>query len=131
MNVIAHGVDLVEIARIEKICHDHGDTFLSRVYTAAEREYCLAARPPWPRLAGRWAAKEAVLKVLGTGWRGGIEWTDIEVLPDGWGKPHCLIAGRTADRANELGIAQVLVSISHAGGYAMGSAIGLGPPGSR
>lgn len=125
MQPLAHGVDLVEIARIARIWREHGDYFAQRVYTRGELDYCLASRSPEIRLAGRFAAKEAVLKVLGTGWRGGIQWTDIEVLPDALGKPVVTLSGRTADLAAELGLSTILLSISHAGHYAIASAIGV------
>lgn len=124
MAVLVHGVDIVECARIQDIWQRHGDAFLRRIYTPDEIDYCVNCKTPVERLAGRWAAKEAVLKALGTGWRGGIEFRDIEVLPDGYGRPHCRLHRRTAALAAELGIARVLVSISHAGAYAVGSAIG-------
>lgn len=124
--VLAIGTDLVEIARIERIWHDHGPRFLDRVYTQAEQRYCLDSKLAAIRLAGRFAAKEAILKVLGTGWRGGIEWTDIEVLPDRLGKPLTELTGNTRKLAEQIGIRQVLVSISHAGGFATAMAVGLG-----
>ncbi len=125
MNVIAHGIDLVHCPRVERIWQDHGERFLDRVYTTAEREYCLDARDAVTRLAGRFAAKEAVMKVLGTGWRGGVEWTDIETLPDPLGKPLVKLSGATAELARSLNIERVLLSISHAGEYAMASALGV------
>ncbi|MGE3182040.1 MAG: holo-ACP synthase [Phycisphaerae bacterium] len=125
-NIVSHGIDIVEVARIERIADQHGARFLDRVYTSAEQKYCLDNKVTGPRLAGRFAAKEAVLKVLGTGWRGGIEWTDIEVLPDALGKPLCSLTGNSRRLADQLGIADVLVSISHAGGFATASAIGIG-----
>lgn len=104
---------------------DHGERFLSRVLSDAERAYCLDCKKPAVRLAGRVAAKEAVMKMLGTGWRGGIEWTDIETLPDPLGKPLVTLRGHTARMAAQLGICQVLISISHTGEYAIASALGL------
>ncbi len=125
MNVIAHGVDLVHCPRVARVWQAHGERFLSRVYTAEERAYCLDCKDPAIRLGGRFAAKEAVMKMLGTGWRGGVEWTDIETLPDPLGKPLVALHGATAKLANSLGITHVLVSISHAGEYALASVIGL------
>lgn len=125
MNLVAHGVDIVLSARIERSWTEHGEAFLRRVYTLAEAAYCLDCRTPVVRLAGRFAAKEAVMKALGTGWRGGIEWTDIETLPDGLGRPLLTLHGKTADLARSLGIERWLISISHAGEYAMASAMGL------
>jgi holo-[acyl-carrier protein] synthase len=124
MSIVAHGVDLVHCPRIARIWQEHGERFLKRVYTARERDYCLAApRIALPRLSGRFAAKEAVMKLLGTGWRGGVEWTDIETLPDPLGKPLVTLHGATARLAASLGIERVLISISHAGDYALASAL--------
>lgn len=124
--IVAHGIDLVHCPRIERIWQQHGDHFLQRIYTAKEREYCLAAAHPLPRMSGRFAMKEAVMKALGSGWRGGVEWTDIETLPDPLGRPLLTLRGKTAELASALGIARWLVSISHAGEYATASAIGVG-----
>lgn len=126
MQVVAHGIDLVHCPRLARIWEDHGDRFLSRVYTEAERAYCLDCRDPVVRLAGRFAAKEAVMKVFGTGWRGGVEFTDIETLPDPLGKPLVTLRGQTARFADQVGVSHVLISISHSGEYAMASAIGVG-----
>ena len=124
-SILGLGTDIVEIARIERMRREHADRFLSRVFTPAEIQYCCDSTIAPTRLAGRFAAKEAVLKVLGTGWRGGIEWTDIEVLPDALGKPICRLHGYTASLAASLDVSHVLVSISHAGGFAIATAIGI------
>lgn len=127
MRTIACGVDLVLCSRIERVWQQHGAAFLQRVYTHAEASYCQDCKTPVQRLAGRWAAKEAVLKALGTGWRGGILWTDIETLPDGFGRPLTRVTGRTAELSHRAGVEQYLVSISHAGEYACAMAVALGP----
>ncbi len=103
----------------------HDQRFLARVFTPAERDYCMASRTPAVRLAGRFAAKEAILKALGTGWRGGLAWTDMEILPDGFGKPHVTLSGGCAAEAARLGIARMLISISHTQTHAVASAIAL------
>src|ERR1700677_3347086 len=94
MSIIGHGIDLVETARIRRLHDEHGKHFLDRVFTPAEQEYC-AANPKryFEHLSGRFAAKEAVLKVLGTGWRGGISWTDIEICPEPSGQPKVKLTG--------------------------------------
>lgn len=130
MPIVAHGVDLVHCPRIARLWSAHGKRFLARVYTEPEQAYCLDFREPAARLGGRFAAKEAVMKVLGTGWRGGVEWTDIETLPDPLGKPLVTLRGRTAELARSLGIDQILLSISHSGEYALASAIGISAPAS-
>ena len=96
MSVIAHGVGLLHVPRIERIWREHGERFLERIFTPAERAYCLDCVTPALRLAGRFAVKEAVFKLLGTGWRGGLEWTDIETLPDPLGRPHVTLCGQCA-----------------------------------
>jgi holo-[acyl-carrier protein] synthase len=125
MSVISQGIDIVECARIERVWRDHPKAFLDRVYTPAEQEYCVNCKTPVVRLAGRFAAKEAVLKALGTGWRGGIEFRDIETLPDPLGKPLVTLHRKTADLSRTLGIEHILISISHAGEYAIASAIAV------
>ncbi|MFC1739468.1 holo-ACP synthase [Planctomycetota bacterium] len=79
MQIIAHGIDLVDFPRIEKLVKEHGERFLNKTFTPAEQSYAEANRNSIEKLAGRFAAKEAVLKLIGTGWRGKIAWTDIDV----------------------------------------------------
>ncbi len=126
MNIVSQGIDIVVCARIEHIWRQHTTSFLNRIYTPAEQDYCVNCKRPVERLAGRWAAKEAVLKALGTGWRAGIEFRDIETLPDPLGKPLVTLHNKTADLARTLGIDHILMSISHAGEYAVASAIAVG-----
>jgi holo-[acyl-carrier protein] synthase len=126
MSLIGHGIDLVEIARIRRLHDEHGQHFLDRVFTPAEQKYC-ADNPKryFEHLAGRFAAKEAVLKVLGTGWRGKIAWTDIEVIRDPSGQPGIELSGECARIAANLGINRWLVSLSHIETHATASAIGV------
>ena len=126
MPIIGHGIDIVETHRIRRLCEEHGDRFLDRVFTERERQYC-AANPKryYEHLAGRFAAKEAVLKVLGTGWRGGIAWTDVEIVKDLSGRPSVKLTGECERIATELGIVHWHVSLSHIETHATASAIGL------
>lgn len=126
MEIISHGVDIVQISRIQRACKQHGDSFVERIYTPAERAYCLDVRMPAIRFSGRFAAKEAVMKALGTGWRGGMKWTDIETLSDELGKPVVRVYGEAVQRAEQLGIHTFHISISHSGDYAIASVIGAG-----
>ena len=124
--ILGHGIDIVETARVKRLVDEHGQRFLDRVFTPAEQEYCSrSAKRYYEHLAGRFAAKEAVLKVLGTGWRGGIAWTDIEVVKDPSGQPKISLTGECARIARELGIARWHVSLSHIETHATASAIGL------
>jgi len=126
MKVICHGIDLVDCERIEKMVHRHGRRFLNRVFTPTEQEYSNRHRKQAERLAGRFAVKEAVMKMLGTGWRDGILWTDIETTNDSMGKPQVLLKGEIARIARQVGIEQVSVSITHTRDLAVASAIALG-----
>ena len=126
MPIVGHGIDIVETDRIRRLIEQHGAHFLDRVFTPAEQAYCNASRKrALEHFAGRFAAKEAVLKVLGTGWRGGIAWTDVEIVKDPSGQPKINLTGETARIAQELGIAKWHVSISHIETHATASAIGL------
>ena len=124
MNTIAHGIDLVECARLQGVIDRHGDRFLNRVFTPGELAYCDGRKRQIEHLAGRFAAKEAVMKVLGSGWTNGIRWTDIEVSNDPAGRPEIRLAGRCSSIAALLGIDTVLISITHTAEHAMASAIG-------
>jgi holo-[acyl-carrier protein] synthase len=126
MRVLSHGVDLVDCLRLREAVDRHGRKFLERVFTPSELAYCLGKKRETEHLAGRFAAKEAVLKVLGTGWRGGIRWTDVEVLNEPSGQPRVTLHDECLRIAAELGIADVLVSISHIQTHAIASAIGVG-----
>ena len=123
--ILGHGIDIVDTARIARMLSEHGERFLDRCFTPAEQAHCgQSEKRHVERLAGRFAVKEAVLKVLGTGWRGGIQWTDMEVLPDPLGRPILTLTGEAAALAEKVGIARWHVSISHIETHAIGSAIG-------
>lgn len=124
MPIIGHGVDIVEVPRIARMHADHGAHFLERCFTPAEQAYCLDHKNAAQHLAGRFAAKEAILKVLGTGWRGQIAWTDMEILNDPAGKPVLQLTAECARIAADLGIARWHLSISHTASHAIASAIG-------
>ncbi|HIC89738.1 MAG TPA: holo-[acyl-carrier-protein] synthase [Anaerolineae bacterium] len=113
--MLAVGVDIIELDRIEHALHRWGDRFLKRVYTPGELAYC-AGRVP--SLAARWAAKEAVSKALGTGWRG-IAWTELEVVRAPSGQPGIVLHGKARKRAEQLGLEHWALSISHSRQYAV------------
>lgn len=125
--IVGHGIDLVEIARIDRMVLEHGDRFLNRCFTERERAYA-ATRPrrQAEHLAGRFAAKEAILKALGTGWTGQIAWTEAEIIREPSGQPKVMLHGRCAQIALRLGITCWRLSISHVSSHAMASAIGVG-----
>jgi holo-[acyl-carrier protein] synthase len=125
MEIVGIGTDIVECLRIGRMVEQHGELFLTRVYTLREIRYCQARKHATEHFAGRWAAKEAVLKCLGTGWRRGLCWTDMEVRNDPQGKPHIALCGAARDQAQQLGISEVLLSISHCRAYATAYAIAV------
>ncbi|HVZ94764.1 MAG TPA: holo-ACP synthase [Phycisphaerales bacterium] len=126
MNALAHGIDLVEVARIARMLEEHGERFEKRCFTGGELAYARASRRVHEHLAARFAAKEAVLKALGTGLRGGIEWTDIEVEHAAGGAPAIRLHGEAAKIAAGLGIRRWLVSLSHTDKLAIASVIAVG-----
>lgn len=125
MPIVGHGIDIVETERIRRLTLEHGQRFLDRCFTPAEQSYCNRnEKRRFEHLAGRFAAKEAILKVIGTGWSGGIAWTDIEILPSAAGQPLVTLTGETLAIAQRLGITHWFVSISHIETHATASAIG-------
>jgi holo-[acyl-carrier protein] synthase len=125
MEIVGIGTDIVECLRIGRMIEQHGELFLTRVYTPREIRYCQARKNATEHFAGRWAAKEAILKCLGTGWRKGICWTDMEIRNDTNGAPKLHLGGAAKERAQSLHIADVLVSISHCRAYATASAVAV------
>jgi len=125
MSIVAHGIDLVETGRVAGMMKEHGDRFLNRVFTPAEVAYARSTRDEIEKLSGRFAAKEAVLKLVGTGWRGKIAWTDIEVINNAMGQPEVTLSGEVAEIARKLGIAHISISITHTANFAIASAVAL------
>lgn len=125
MEIIAHGIDLVDFPRIEEMVKEHDKRFLDRVFTAAEQAYADANKNRIEKLAGRFAAKEAVLKLVGTGWRGKIAWTDIEIINNPAGQPLVTVSGEVKRLVDKLGIKQISVSITHTANFAIASAVAL------
>lgn len=125
MEIVAHGIDLVDCPRIRQMMKRHGKRFLDRVFTAGEQAYAKTNRNRIEKLAGRFAAKEAILKLVGTGWRGKIAWTDIEIINDSTGQPKVALDGEVKKIAGKLGIEQISVSITHTADFAIASAVAL------
>lgn len=123
--IVGLGTDIVEIVRIGKMIERHGELFLTRVYTPEEIRYCQKRKECYQHFAGRWAAKEAVLKTLGTGFTRGVSWQDIEVCALKSGQPKLKIRGGARDHAERLGIDEILITISHCRAYATATAIAV------
>jgi holo-[acyl-carrier protein] synthase len=119
---IASGVDLIEIARIEEVVARHGKFYLERIFTPAELDYCGKRAES---LAGRWAAKEAVAKALGTG-IGDVSWQEIEILGDEQKAPVLNLYGAAEKKAQELGLTSWSVSISHNQSNAIALVVAIG-----
>jgi holo-[acyl-carrier protein] synthase len=125
MEIVGIGTDIVECLRIGRMIERHGELFLTRVYTEREIRYCQERKRATEHFAGRWAAKEAILKCLGTGWRRGICWTEIEIRNDPAGKPVVHMCGVAKDLTQSLRIADILLSISHCRAYATAFAVAV------
>ena len=117
----AVGIDLIAISRVRAVIEKHDGRFLRRVYTPEEVAFC---RGRVPELAARFAAKEAVMKALGTGARG-VAWREIEVLPDRRGKPLIYLYGRAKERADRIGLRALDVSLTHEGDFAVAAVVGV------
>lgn len=125
MRIIGYGIDLIEIHRIAELLERHDRRFLDRCFTASEQDYAQSQHWPAEHFAGRFAAKEAIFKVLGTGWRNGIVWTDAEIVRETSGRPIVSVHGRCGELAEQMGIDQWWVSISHTRSHATASVIGV------
>ncbi len=125
MDIVGIGTDIVECLRIGRMIEQHGELFLTRVYTEREVRYCRERKHATEHFAGRWAAKEAVFKCLGTGWRKGMCWTEIEVRNNLEGKPSVQLYGTARDHALAMRISEILISISHCRAYANAYAVAV------
>jgi holo-[acyl-carrier protein] synthase len=122
MSILATGIDMIEIDRIERGVSRHGDRFHNRFFTQQEIAFCEGQAS---RLAGRFAVKEAVAKALGTG-IGDFKWTDVEIVCDGRGKPELVLHNQARDIASAQGLLKWSISISHTDTHAIGMAVAIG-----
>jgi holo-[acyl-carrier protein] synthase len=125
MNIIGLGFDATDIPRIRKTLEQYGERFLRRIFTDGEIAYCTRRRDPVPHLAGRFAAKEATMKALGTGHSRGVLWKDIEVIRRG-GPPQLVLHGGAAKRAATMRVVSSLLTITHSEALAMAQVLLLG-----
>jgi holo-[acyl-carrier protein] synthase len=125
MDIIAHGIDLVDFPRLEEMIERHGDRIIDRLFTPAEQAYARGNRNTIEKYAGRFAAKEAIMKLIGTGWRGKIAWTDIEVTNNPAGQPEVTLTGEVRKIAQGLRIDHISISITHTANFAIASAVAL------
>jgi holo-[acyl-carrier protein] synthase len=127
MEIVGIGTDIVECLRIGRMIEQHGELFLRRVYTEREIRYCQARKHATEHFAGRWAAKEAILKCLGSGWRG-LPLTEMEIRNDATGQPRVHMCGAAKDLAQSLRISDILISIAHCRAYATAYALAVRHP---
>jgi holo-[acyl-carrier protein] synthase len=123
MPIVGLGTDLARVARFREFVDAQKTALLERLFTRGERQYAFAKADPSPHLAARFAAKESCLKAFGTGWRDGISWHDMEVVPDELGRPGLVLSGRAAEIAATKQVKMVHLSYSHEGDYAVATVL--------
>jgi holo-[acyl-carrier protein] synthase len=121
--IVGLGLDIAEVGRVKAAIERHGEVFLRRIYTAREREYCERFKNKFERYAGRFAAKEAAMKALGTGWSRGVRWVDLEVVREKGGRPTMALSGVAERIAERLGVKRIALSITHTGEQALAQVI--------
>ena len=121
--IVGTGIDIVEVPRVAAAIERFGTRFTQRIFTADEIRYCQSKQNASERFAARFAAKEAALKAIGTGWRRGVTWTDIEVRREPGGRPSLALTGKAAEYADRLGAKRASLSLSHTKEHAIASVI--------
>jgi len=111
--IVGTGIDIAEVHRIRQSIERFGDRFLQRIYTAGEIRYCDSKANRFERYAARFAAKEAAMKALGTGWNYGVRWRDCEVTRMSGGRPTMTFHGKAGEFAAQLGVKNAALSITH------------------
>lgn len=117
--IVGNGIDLAEVDRIRQSIERHGARFLDRIYTPAERAYVERKANRYERYAARFAAKEAGMKAIGTGWRRGVRWQDFEVANLPSGRPTLALHGVAAEIARQLGVKSIALSLTHTAQFGM------------
>jgi holo-[acyl-carrier protein] synthase len=121
--IVGTGVDLAEVGRIRAAIERYGSRFIERIYTPGEIAYVERKANRYERYAARFAAKEAGMKAIGTGWKRGVRWRDFEVANLPTGKPTLRLHGRAAVYAERLGVNSIALSITHTAEIAMAHVI--------
>jgi holo-[acyl-carrier protein] synthase len=121
--IVGTGIDIAEVPRIREVIERYGQRFLQRVFTEGEIQYCESKANRVERYAARFAAKEAGMKALGTGWNHGVRWRDIEVARKPGGRPTLLLHGKAAEFAAKLGTTNIALSLTHTAEQAMAQVI--------
>ena len=121
--IVGTGIDITEVPRIAETIERHGERFLHRVFTEGEIAYCDSKANRVERYAARFAAKEAAMKALGTGWNRGVRWRDVEVCREPGGRPTIQFHGKAAEFYARLGAKHVALSLSHTAQQAVAQVI--------
>ena len=121
--IIGLGIDVEEVERVKGAMQRQGERFLKRIFTEKEQAYCEQFKDKYERYAGRFAVKEAAMKALGTGWRRGVRWVDLEVLRETSGRPTLELAGEAGKIATRLGVKNIALSITHTESQALAQVI--------
>ncbi len=124
--IVGIGIDIIEVERIRGAIERHGERFLRRIYCAGEIDDCRRCADPYQRFATRFAAKEAVLKALGTGWQHGTEFTDIEIVKNAENAPAVHLGGKSLQISKRLEIRKIHISLSHTKSHAVAQAVAEG-----
>ena len=111
--IVGMGIDLEDVERVQGAIERQGERFLKRIYTETERSYCEQFKDKYERYAGRFAVKEAAMKALGTGWSRGVRWVDIEVVRFPGHRPTLSLKGEARKIADQLGVKNIAISITH------------------
>jgi holo-[acyl-carrier protein] synthase len=121
--IVGTGIDIAEVGRLREAITRFGDRFLDRIYTPGERSYCDSKANRIERYAARFAAKEAAMKALGTGWNHGVRWQDCEVVRAPGGRPEIVFHGKAGEFAAKLGVKNSALSLSHTAEQAIAQVI--------
>ncbi len=121
--IVGMGIDVAEVKRIQAVIESQKERFLRRVYTSSESAYCERFKNRFERYAGRFAAKEAAMKALGTGWSRGVRWVDVEVVRQRGGRPTIALKGEAKKIADALGVKNIALSITHTAEQAIAQVI--------
>ena len=121
--IVGTGIDIIEVPRLGAAIERFGERFLQRIFTAAEIRYCDSKPNRVERYAARFAAKEAALKAIGTGWKCGVAWRDVEIRRESGGRPAISFSGRAAEFAAQLGMKRASLSLSHTATQAIAQVI--------
>jgi holo-[acyl-carrier protein] synthase len=121
--IVGTGIDIAEVPRIRQAIERHGERFIKRIFTEGEIQYCESKANRVERYAARFAAKEAGMKAIGTGWNHGVRWRDIEVARKPGGRPTLILHGKAAEFAAKLGATNIALSLTHTAQQAMAQVI--------